>query len=386
MAFDQGLSSSMETMFSRQLGRTTMGGGKMNAMVATSDTFDTGGPMSNMNGMRMGVGEERRAEYEQTHRSPLDINMQMISAMRGDESAWGGPGGGGHSGGGWNFGGGPDISSPSSGGMDYGAPDFSGPASGGPSMTGPDVHGGPVMKGPEMPGPDLSGGPGGYGPNTGGPSIQPGPQMHGPSIPEGPQMNGPSVHEAPGGDGPDMMGGMERQEGPPVVKAETSPGGGSVHQGTPMNPQVMVIGGMERQTGPDVQKSESAPATPTGTLGSAVNRPRREEDEEEDEELLPVLQGVACPSMIRPTEIPDSMEENDITAEIEATKEDLLDRKLRQMSGDNLADLAEQFFTESERASTKEEKLLANSKIEIIGKEVERRVEEGIMDAGSLHA
>jgi len=303
--FESGLSSTMETMISRELGRRTNGGGHMNAMVATSETFDASGPVATMNGLRMGIMDEQRAEYENSYRSGLDVNMKMMSALRGDapvdygdhDSIGMGHGMTGH-----------HFSS-----IDYGSTQYGSSVTPSSSMMSPDLEGHPSMFSSTMSSSQLA-------------------------------SSSTSTFFQPASDAPSI-------------------------------PKIVLVP-LEQEATIDERRSvEPLPmSTQTGSHKKTA------EEEEDEREPLPAVQAIACANMIRPTEIPVSVREDELLKAQETTREDLLDRKLRLLSGKDLADIAEVVHHEIENAITQKDYLVAQAKLEIIGNEVSRRIDIGIME------
>lgn len=334
MAFDTGMNDAMETMMARGLGRTTHGGGRMNAMVATSGTFD-GGAAGTLNGMRMGIMEERQAEYEHSHRSPLDVNMEMMTALRGDVSAAD------------LYSGGPSASS-----SDYGTLAASGPSYGSPSFDTPSMNTlattGPTVSSPSYGAPSAS------APTMGGPSM-PTPAMTTPSMPS-PAMTGPAA------------------TGPSVASAPAASGAGAPSQGV-----AMVVIPADRQRTPDVVKSKAPTPEPMVISQGAGSIATKEDgDEEENKGAMPSRQHVAQPEMLRPSTLPPGFEV-EASSSRTLSREQLLERKLQKLSNEELEKIVEDATGELASANSFEEVLLAETKLEILEKEAIRRSEAGIL-------
>lgn len=169
-------------------------------------------------------------------------------------------------------------------------------------------------------------------------------------------------------------------QGPPVSRA--IPAAVESAPATPATPSVVVVPGA-RQTGPNVEKK--AVSEVPETLVGAQEAPRERgsksdkgEDEDEDA-VLPSSQGVAVPnSIIRPTQLPRSWDDERDGQEAMSKKE-LLELQLRKLDTDALTAAVEDIHNSLASASGLHEQLLLSSKMELLGNEVERRAEAGIL-------
>ena len=377
MSFDASLSGPMETHLAHQVGRGH-GTGKMNAMFGTDGNIEASGPMGTMLERGVGMMDERSMEYHMRSRSPLEINMDAMSNMRGDSMSSGFEGGFGSS-----------MTMPSQNSSSL----FDSLFDSQPQMSGP------------LPGVSSPASSGAFGSHSG-MNIQ-----QGSILPSSQNIVSDPLHSPIENMGVHSQSGVHSPTGPEIPTVSEATSQHSLMPGRPDErntpPQGLHQAAIDETPIPinfgsssHEQVGESNVTTPTVIpLGGQTvinNTIVVEKDEEDDEESAALAEGIEHdaeeleesdtlvltgsaafePGSLRPTLVPSSVEELKNKKSNALTAEQQLANKLRRLSNDVLADMTETILQERDSATDVKTFLLNNTKYNLIGKEVKRRVEE----------